>query len=102
LIPGGLRIDGVGVPSELDASSPLLSVLTKGLFGTIMIPAVAAIVFGLLGIYFRSTAVRVLLGLFLVLSFLPSQARRPAEYLAGATSIAISAAGCLILARFFL
>ena len=52
--------------------------------------------------YFKSPITRALLGLLFVLSFLPGTARTPSEYAVGALSLVLTAAGVLVLIRFFL
>ena len=101
-IPAGFMVGGVSWPVGIESKSPFLFALCDAAFGAIVLASLAAILAGVLARYVKGTTLRLLLAALFVLSFLPTTARTPAEYLVAALSLALAAGGALLLIRFFL
>jgi hypothetical protein len=102
MIPAGRIIAGVSWPTGIETPAPFFAALSNVVSGAVFVAALAAIVAGVVSKYFKSPALRALLGVLFVLSFLPGMARTPAEYVVGALSVIVTGAGLLVLVRFFL
>lgn len=102
LIPSGRLIEGLGIPASLTASIPSLGVVVGSVQRVVFLAGLVAILVAVLARYVRTPLARASLGAFFVLSFLPAEARKPAEMLFGGLSALILAGGMAVLIQFFL
>lgn len=101
-LPSGRLISGLSVPASLGTSVPFLGVLAATTNRAILLPAMAAILAAVLARSFRTLPLRAILAASFVVSFLPLDARKPAELVFGAISSVILAGGAVALIHFFL
>lgn len=100
-VPAGRLVGGMSSPGGIDSRLPALFSAANALSLAIFVPAFAAIVLAVLSRYFRRPGLRVLLGIFFVLSFLPGAARTAPEFALGALSLLVGSALVIVLAAFF-
>jgi membrane protease YdiL (CAAX protease family) len=102
LVPGGRLAQGVAWPEAVEADLPALFGLTRAISSAVFLPALAAIAAAVVARYFRGAPRLALLAFVFVLSFLPTAARTPAELLAGALALVVTAGAVVLLAVCFL
>ncbi len=102
VLPAAAVIRGVAFPSGIGATAPFLPPFGGALWAAVFGAGLGGIVAALLAGPFSSPLARTLLAVFLVLSFLPAEARGLPEYLLGAFGVALFAGGALVLAACFL
>ena len=102
IVPGGMLLRGVPLPSALDSSFPALTALCNAALAAIFIPALAGVIGGLLRDFLPEAWQRAGLFLLFLLALLPPAARTAPERLSQALFLSVLLLGAVLIARFIL